>query len=206
MTNDRPLSLKILNSRIDTCRICSRHVPGYQKPAPLERGNLCKVMIVGQGPGNTEIVSGKAFSGQAGTRLDQWLIASGALETDPRREVYLTSVVKCVTSAQTPPKSMIHDCIGFLHDQIALLKPGLVISLGKVAYQALRVFEQDYETALCTIADTRNVYLVPPFGYHYRLLAWPHPSGLNRWHNVPENKTKLASTFPLVGTQVGSAQ
>ena len=204
MTNSRPLSLEILNSRIDACEVCSGRVPGYQKPAPLRRGNLCKVMIVGQGPGNTELASGKAFSGQAGTRLDQWLVASGARETDPRRGIYLTSVVKCVTSALTPPLSMLHDCIGFLHDQIALLKPGLVISLGKVAYHALRVFEQDYETSLCTIADTRSVYLVPPFGCHYRLLVWPHPSGLNRWHNVPGNKAKLTSTFPLVGAQIGS--
>lgn len=161
-------------------------------------------MIVGQGPGGAELKGTRAFAGQSGRTLDAWLVACGASKAAPRTGIYFTSVIKCV-GAGRDFEFMAARCIGFLHRQILTVRPELVITLGRKSFEALSASSDHYETALCKLVDTAQTLLVTPFGFHYSLLHWPHPSGLNRWLNSADNKERLRKSFEYVSRFIGGS-
>lgn len=189
--------LTILHAEIDGCRVCA-DVAGFEKPEHLDRGDPGEVMIIGQGPGNAEVAHERAFAGQSGRRLDSWLIQSGADPGDPRHGIYFTSVIKCCHSRGSDFRYMAENCGGFLQRQIEILRPGLVISLGRQAYEQLRFTRADYDSGLCVPVHTSNHLLVSQLEFDFWLMPWPHPSGLNRWHNAAENRSRLESSFRFV--------
>ena len=124
----------------------------------------------------------------------------GANPADPRSHLYFTSVIKCVCAEDKFFGVMAQRCRSFLHRQIEVIRPQLVITLGEKAYQALRVSEESYDEALCIPRDSAEFVLLTQFGFHFSLLHWPHPSGLNRWHNKEANAKRLAASFDFVRT------
>jgi uracil-DNA glycosylase len=86
----------------------------------------------------------------------------------------------------------------FLAKQITIIRPKLLITLGKEAYMTLRFTHEDFELALCKPQRSSDFLLLTYFGFHFFLLPWPHPSGLNRWNNVPGNRERLKSSFAFV--------
>lgn len=161
-------------------------------------------MIVGQGPGRAEINGLRAFAGQSGRTLEGWLVKSGANPAAPREGIYFTSVIKCVCPRDRFFPLMAKNCRIFLQHQIACVSPELVVTLGKRAYEALQVCDRTYDGALCELQHTADFVLLTPFGFHFSLLHWPHPSGLNRWLNDAGNMRKLAASFEFVRRFVGS--
>jgi uracil-DNA glycosylase family 4 len=155
-------------------------------------------MIVGQGPGANEIEQLRAFAGPSGKRLDEWLVQCGASQDMPRAAVYMTSVIKCVPPDETHFPTMIQNCHHFLYEQISIVKPELIVTLGAVAYKELSFTSFSYDQALCKIYRSQDFLLFTPVGFHYNLLAWPHPSGLNRWHNEDQNEALLMASFELL--------
>lgn len=198
MNNPPDTEFEVLDAEITSCIICQPKVKGFSKPGRLYRGPKANVMIIGQGPGKTELTSQVPFSGQSGKRLNQWLIRSGADPQNPRKQVYCTSIVKCYTPTIRHLPIMIHNCRTFLFRQMILVRPSLVITLGQKAYEELRLDNVSYEEALCTTIQTSNSVFITSTGFHYTILVWPHPSGLNRWHNKQKNKLLMEKTFPLV--------
>lgn len=199
--DERANELLKLHLEIDNCRICETGlVTDLQKPLGLDRGEPGRVMIVGQSPGSAELARRRAFAGPAGKRLTDWLIASGADPSSPRAGIYLTSLLKCVcpTPSKLPP--MLANCRRFLVQQLRLIRPELVISLGADAYAELSFSGKDYSMALCRAENSRDYFLAeaPPHGFHFTLLPWPHPSGRNRYLNEAEVKTRLAESFAVV--------
>jgi len=155
-------------------------------------------MIIGQNPGRTELTSGTPFSGQSGKKLNDWLIKSGASINNPRENVYCTSIVKCFTSEMRFFALMAHNCRSFWFRQAQIVRPSLVITLGQKAYDELSLSSIPYNKALCKVIKTSDEVLLTSLGFHFELLAWPHPSGLNRWHNDQKNKSLMDSTFAIV--------
>jgi len=191
------IQLKLLHQQIDACRVCAQMVPDFTKPLKMERGEAGPIMVVGQGPGNTEIAKGRAFSGYSGKRLDEWLVQCGANEQNPRIGIYLTSVIKCA-GAKKYFSTMAHNCRSFLNKQLSIIRPALVITLGQEAYEELSFNEMRYDLALCREQRSSEIVFMTPVGFHYNLLPWPHPSGLNRWHNDEENNEMLKASFQIV--------
>jgi len=93
-----------------------------------------RIMFIGEGPGDDEDRTGRPFVGQAGRVLDAMIFALG-LE---RRQVYIANVVKCRPPCNRDPK---HDeaaaCAPYLDRQIALIRPLLIVALGKSAARRL---------------------------------------------------------------------
>jgi uracil-DNA glycosylase family 4 len=198
-SNLDPLTqLTVIHEEINACRRCEPLVDGFRKPLDLDRGESGRLLIVGQGPGKAEVRRGRAFAGQSGTTLDSWLRAAGLDSDNPRRGVYLTSVIKCCHSSSKDFDLMARNCGDFLQRQIMAVKPALVISLGRSAYLSLRFTAEDFSDALCRPLHTSSTLLVSQFGFHFWLLPWPHPSGLNRWHNAAENRQRLQGSFAFV--------
>lgn len=117
--------------------------------APCTQCDLCKTrtqtvfgsgnknadwMIIGEGPGQNEDLQGLPFVGNAGLLLTEMLRAIGL----DREEVFITNIVKCRPPANRDPKPIeIETCKPYLMRQIALLKPKIIVVLGRIAAQAL---------------------------------------------------------------------
>jgi uracil-DNA glycosylase len=112
------------------CGLCATRtnaVPGEGNPH-------ARLMLVGEGPGATEDATGRPFVGQAGQLLDTIL---QAIEV-PRETVYITNVVKCRPPQNRKPlPDEIAACIPYLHRQIHLIRPKVLVALGGTAGEAM---------------------------------------------------------------------
>lgn len=92
-------------------------------------------LFVGEGPGEQEDLQGEPFVGQSGRLLDNMLRALGVSR---QRNVYIANVVKCRPPGNRDPEpEEVAQCAPYLQRQIALLKPRLIVVLGKVAAHRL---------------------------------------------------------------------
>lgn len=92
-------------------------------------------MLVGEGPGAEEDRRGEPFVGQAGKLLDSMLLAIGL---ERGKDVYIANAVKCRPPMnRTPDSAEIAACRPYLERQIALVRPRILIALGRPAAQAL---------------------------------------------------------------------
>src|SRR5207244_952602 len=114
-----------------------------------------------------------------------------------RDGIYLTSITKCFTANQAAIPTMAKNCRSFLNDQLAVIQPRLVIALGAPAFDELWFTDQPPKDPWCQLFHSRDYLLVTPWGSHFDLLVWPHPSPSNRWLNSDVNKTRLQDSFAL---------
>ncbi|MEG1240841.1 MAG: uracil-DNA glycosylase [Oscillospiraceae bacterium] len=93
-----------------------------------------EVLFIGEGPGEQEDLTGEPFVGRGGQLLDDML---GAIDLD-RKNIYIANIVKCRPPQNRDPLGVEEDaCIGYLRNQVALLKPKIIVCLGRVAAQKL---------------------------------------------------------------------
>ena len=98
------------------------------------------VMFVGEGPGQHEDEQGVPFVGKAGQLLDDMLEIIGL----DRTKVYIANVVKCRPPQNRDPLNVEQDaCIGFLRRQTALLRPKIIVCLGRIAAKA--IIKEDFK-------------------------------------------------------------
>ena len=91
-------------------------------------------MLVGEGPGATEDATGRPFVGQAGKLLDDILEAIDV----PRETVYITNIMKCRPPQNRKPlPDEIAACIPYLHRQIDVIRPKVLLALGGTAGEAM---------------------------------------------------------------------
>lgn len=88
------------------------------------------IMFVGEGPGAQEDLQGEPFVGPAGKLLDDML---SIIDLD-RKKCYIANIVKCRPPGNRDPMEEEQDaCVGYLWDQIALVKPRIIVCLGRIA-------------------------------------------------------------------------
>jgi DNA polymerase len=91
-------------------------------------------MVIGEAPGADEDRQGEPFVGRAGQLLNEMLLAAGVA----RDEVYIANILKCRPPENRDPKpEESESCEGYLKRQIALVKPGLLLAVGRIAAQKL---------------------------------------------------------------------
>ncbi len=124
-----------LNAQIICCRRC-RLWKGAKCAVPGEGPVNARLMLVGQNPGGEEDKMGKPFVGRAGKFLNKVLAANGI----NREEVFVTNIVKHLTpDNRVPLPDEIAACVPYLVEQLDLIKPKLVVLMGKVAWQTPRM-------------------------------------------------------------------
>ncbi|MDP2718647.1 MAG: uracil-DNA glycosylase, partial [Dehalococcoidia bacterium] len=127
------LALGRLTGKVAACTACRLHFA--RNKVVLGEGNpAARIMIVGEGPGRQEDTTGRPFVGKAGKTLDH-LLASINLS---RQDVYITNTVKCRARNEedkdrTPAGDELIACRPFLKQQLMLIRPELVVALGKTA-------------------------------------------------------------------------
>lgn len=99
------------------------------------------VMFVGEGPGEQEDLLGKPFVGPAGKLLDEMLCI---IDLDRKKNCYIGNIVKCRPPHNRDPREEEQDaCIDYLRNQVALVKPKVIVCLGRIA--AMRLIRPDYK-------------------------------------------------------------
>ena len=99
-----------------------------------------EVMFVGEGPGENEDLQGEPFVGRAGKLLDDML---ELIDLDRTKNVYIANIVKCRPPHNRDPLNTEQDaCIGYLRNQVALIRPKIIVCLGRIA--AMRLIREDY--------------------------------------------------------------
>lgn len=108
------------------CRLCEHRnhiVPGEGNPN-------AQLMFIGEGPGQEEDRLGRPFVGRSGELLTRMIHAIGI----ERSEVYICNIVKCrPPQNRNPEPDEAEACLGYLRQQVALVRPKVIVLLGKVA-------------------------------------------------------------------------
>lgn len=125
--------LQPLRDRIGDCTRCPLHKGRTNLVFGVGNPNA-QLMFVGEGPGADEDRQGEPFVGRAGQLLTKMIQAMGL----QRQDVYIANVVKCRPPNNRNPEPVeITTCIPFLKEQIEIIQPKVIVSLGKFAAQTL---------------------------------------------------------------------
>ncbi len=100
-----------------------------------------EVMFVGEGPGEQEDLQGEPFVGKSGQLLDKYL---DAVDLDRRSNIYIANIVKCRPPGNRDPQEAEQNaCLGWLKAQTRLIKPKIIVCLGRVA--ATKLIDPDFK-------------------------------------------------------------
>ncbi len=114
---------------INNCKKCELWKT-RNKPLVGDGSLKAKIMFIGEAPGYYEDLQGRAFAGEAGKIFDK-LLESINLR---REEIYITNVLKCkLPKNRKPKREEIERCVPYLDRQIEIIKPKVIIPLGKFA-------------------------------------------------------------------------
>ncbi|MFO8082849.1 MAG: uracil-DNA glycosylase [Desulfobacterales bacterium] len=134
------MSLESLNNEIRNCKKCKLW-KNAQNAVPGEGDTGAKVMLVGQNPGKKEDETGRPFVGRAGKYLDK-ILKKYCME---RKILFITSVVKHASPDNRKPKAdEIDACLPYLEEQIRLIRPKVIVLMGKVAWKIPRQENIEY--------------------------------------------------------------
>ena len=158
------------------CGLCKR-----RKQAVFGVGNeSAPWLFVGEGPGADEDEQGEPFVGQAGKLLDNMLAAIGIRRG---REAYIANVVKCRPPGnRTPTLEEAAACAPYLDRQIALIRPRLIVALGKTAATRLLNTEASLASLRGKVHRYRDIPLVVT--YHPAYLLRSLPEKAKAWEDL----------------------
>jgi DNA polymerase len=182
---------RINEAYIRNCRRCVLHeqrtqtVFGVGNPRP-------EVVFVGEGPGADEDAKGEPFVGRAGQLLTKMI---GAMQLR-REDVYICNVVKCrPPENRTPSEDEMKTCSPFLFRQLAILRPRVIVTLGRPATQTLLATN----TPIGKLRGEWHTFPPPEYAHlglpSARLMPTFHPAYLLR---SPDEKTKAWSDLQQV--------
>ena len=99
------------------------------------------IMLIGEGPGENEDLQGEPFVGRGGKLLDKYL---EAIELDRKKNIYIANMVKCRPPKNRDPLPEEQDCcIDWLREQTRLIKPKIIVCLGRISAQ--RLISKDFK-------------------------------------------------------------
>jgi uracil-DNA glycosylase len=163
---------------------------------------VSRVMLVGQAPGDKEPVMGRPFAWTAGRTLFKWFAASlGWTEAEVRSRIYFAAVCRCFPGKKpaggdrVPDDAEIENCADWMRREVEILRPTLVLPVGKLAIQR---FVEVERLDLCI----GRAFEVEKWGHRFEVIPLPHPSGASPWHRMEPGKTLLGQALGLIAARV----
>ena len=152
---------------------------------------MSKVLLVGQAPGDKEPKLGRPFAWTAGKTLFRWFQESCGLdEAAFRSAIYMAAVCRCFPGKKTtggdrvPSREEIANCTGWLEAEFQILRPALVVPVGKLAIEQF--------VACPSLVDVIGTQMRIRFAEQLTdLIPLPHPSGASPWPRMEPGKTLL---------------
>ena len=191
---DSMQALSELHSLLGECRCCGNMIP----PVVLGRPVVSPVISIGQAPGEREGPAGRPFAWTAGKTLFGWFQRLGVDEESYRSRVYMAAVCRCFPGKnpkggdRVPSREEIAACSAWLEQEFRILRPRLVIPIGKLAIA--RLMPVGKLTEVIGRAFEMELWGVPA-----TVIPLPHPSGASTWHRTEPGKTLLADALGLIG-------
>jgi DNA polymerase len=170
-TPDPHLRLPQLALEVATCTRCG--LAATRTQTVFARGSAdAKLCFIGEAPGADEDAQGLPFVGRAGQLLDRMI---GAMGLSPERDVYVCNILKCRPPGNRRPEAEeMATCIPYLHEQLELVRPRVIVALGNTAVAALL----DTKIGITKLRGQWKLYrgktLVMPT-YHPSYLLRPSP-------------------------------
>ena len=181
-------ALAAVREDIGDCTRCKLHTLGRTQVVFGVGNPDADLMFVGEAPGADEDVKGIPFVGRAGQLLTD--IIEKGLQI-PREDVYIANVIKCRPPGnRNPEPDEIAQCEPFLFRQIDIVKPKVIVTLGKFAAQTLLRTDAPISRIRGRVVDYRGAKLVPTF----------HPAFLLR---NPASKREVWEDMKLVRRLLG---
>ena len=177
-----------------TCRLC----PAMQSAPVTGTAVASRVLLVGQAPGDKEPALQRPFAWTAGRAMFKWFEdACGIDEAGFRSRIYMTAVCRCFPGKKprggdrVPSPAEIANCARWLQAEMTLLKPALVIPVGKLAIAQF----MPYRGLQAHVGrQSRCTYV----GHAFDAIPLPHPSGASPWPRVEPGKTLLRTAMQLI--------
>ena len=166
---------------------------GYlERARPIVAGSIHdRIAIVGQAPGAVELEVGVPFSGRSGIQLRRWLADAGI---DEAHLPYRTAITKCFPGRSStgagdrrPSPGSIALCASWLEQELALLRPRVILLLGGLAIER-------FWGAITLERAVGTARVIDGVTY----IALPHPSGASRWLNDPAHRALLRRGLSLL--------
>lgn len=169
------------------------------------KDNLTSIMLIGQAPGPHESDRGKPFAYTAGKTLFRWLNqAMGIHEDELREKIYFAAVARCFPGKhpngggdREPDGEEIKNCRRFLEEEVALLKPKLILAVGKLAIKEVLGPEIFSKSSPLTDVIGKK-FFVNYLGHPVYVIPLPHPSGISTWHKKAPGKDLLEDALKLL--------
>ena len=176
--------------RIAACKRCPLHqsrtrtVPGQGSTSP-------EILFIGEGPGADEDRQGLAFVGRAGQLLTKIIEAMGFT----RDQVFIGNIVKCrPPENRTPLPEEMQACLTYLREQIALLKPKVIVAMGATAVKGLLDVQAGITRLRGQWMSYEGIDLMPTFHPAYLLR---NPAGKREvWEDMKAVLTRLGRQPP----------
>jgi len=174
------------------CRTRNKVVPGV--------GDVrAQWMLIGEAPGAEEDARGEPFVGQAGKLLDNMLAALGM---NRRENVYIANVLKCRPPGnRTPEPVEVDACRPYLDRQIALIRPQLIVALGKSAASLLLGTDASIASLRGRVHRVRDVPLVVT--YHPAYLLRSLQEKAKAWEDLLFARRTLAASLSEASPAAG---
>jgi len=168
-----------LQASVAGCTACPLH-KGRNKTVFGVGDEQAEWLFIGEGPGADEDAKGEPFVGQAGKLLDNML---AAIALKRGKNVYIANVVKCRPPGNRNPEPLeVAQCEPYLHRQIDLLRPKLIVALGKVA--AVNLLKR--EASVASLRGKVLAYQGTPMivTYHPAYLLRSLPEKAKAWEDL----------------------
>lgn len=186
-----------ITAHVDALLGCDRCALMH-KPVVCGPPVVSRVMLIGQAPGVKEPQLGRPFAWTAGKTLFRWFEEScGMNEATFRQRIYMAAVCRCFPGKavgggdRVPNPTEIKNCSSWMRAEFEILKPVLIIPVGKLAIQQLMTFGKLTEVIGKQVRDER---------LGCDVIALPHPSGASTWHRTEPGKSLLAKALHLICT------
>ena len=174
-------------ARLVQCRRCPR-----MSPPPISGGAVVsKVMLIGQAPGVREPVLKRPFAHTAGKTLFRWFEEyCGMDEKMMRSRIYFAAVCRCFPGKgsggtdRVPNPQEIRNCSSWMNDEFEILRPRLVIPVGRLAIAQFIAFEK-----LESVIGQK--FVIKRRGLAFDLIPLPHPSGASPWPKISPGRELL---------------
>ena len=169
-----------------------------QRPAVSGGAIVSNVLLVGQAPGDKEPTLGRPFAWTAGRTLFRWFYeTSGLDEATFRSSVYMAAVCRCFPGKKArggdrvPTREEIANCSSWLEAEFQILRPDLVIPVGKLAIERF--------VTCPSLAEVIGKQMRIRFaGHETDLIPLPHPSGASPWPRMEPGKSLLQDALRLI--------
>ncbi|GBE03360.1 MAG TPA: uracil-DNA glycosylase [Nitrospirae bacterium] len=177
--------LKVLKDKISDCKRCklseTRNNIVFGEGSPN-----ADIMFIGEGPGREEDLQARPFVGDAGKLLTNLIVKLGL----KREDVYIANIVKCRPPGnRNPEDDEVASCSSFVEEQIGMIRPKVIVCLGRIAAQALLKVKTPISRMRGNFFQYSDIPVMPTFHPAY-LLRTPKDKWLT-WDDMQKVLKKL---------------